>query len=103
MAGCEAAGYIKRQESLIEHFVAGAMAGIAASLVGVNKSTRAKYFHRLREIIDLATEDETPLTGEVEVDERYFGGRRKGCRRRGAAGKCRSSAFQGVAVRCTRG
>lgn len=27
------------------------------------------------------------LSGEIEMDESYFGGRRKGNRRRGAAGK----------------
>jgi transposase len=76
-----------KQERLIEHFVAGATARTAASLVGVNKNTAAYYFHRLREIIYQATEDETPFAGEVEVDESYFGGRRKGRRGRGAAGK----------------
>ena len=32
-------------------------------------------------------EDETPFFGEIEVDESYFGGKRKGIRGRGAAGK----------------
>jgi transposase len=32
-------------------------------------------------------EDETPFSGEVELDESYFGGHRKGKRGRGAAGK----------------
>ena len=31
--------------------------------------------------------EEMPLAGEIEVDERYFGGWRKGKRGRGAAGK----------------
>jgi len=34
-----------------------------------------------------AVEDETPFFGEIEADESYFGGRRKGKRGRGAAGK----------------
>ncbi len=67
-----------KQEHLIGHFVAGATARTTASLVGVNKSIGVYYFHRLREIIYQATEDETPFTGEVEVDESYFGDRRKG-------------------------
>ena len=41
----------EKQERLIEYFVAGATARTAAALVGVNKSTAAYYFHRLREII----------------------------------------------------
>ena len=76
-----------KQERLIEHFVAGTTARTAAMLVGVNKSTAAYYFHRLREVIYQATEDAAPFSGEIEVDESYFGGRRKGKRGRGAAGK----------------
>lgn len=76
-----------KQSRLIEHFVAGTTARTAASLVGVNKSTAAYYFHRLRELICAAIDDETPFHGEVEVDESYFGGKRKGKRGRGAAGK----------------
>ncbi len=71
----------------MEHFVAGATARTASALVGVNPKTAAYYYHRLREIIYQATEDETPFAGEIEVDESYFGGRRKGMRGRGAAGK----------------
>ena len=33
------------------------------------------------------TEEEAPFSGEIEVDESYFGGVRKGKRGRGAAGK----------------
>src|SRR5271155_2991381 len=75
------------QKRLIEHFVSGSTARTAASLVGVNKSTAAFYFHRLREIIALESEDASPLFGEIEVDESYFGGHRKGKRGRGAGGK----------------
>ncbi len=76
-----------KQARLIEHFVAGATARTTAALVGVNKNTAAYYFQRLREVIYQATEDETPFCGEIEVDESYFGGRRKGKRGRGAGGK----------------
>jgi transposase len=75
------------QRRLIEHFVAGTTARTAASLVGVNKTTAAFYFHRLREIITQQSEDLSPMQGEIEVDESYFGGSRKGKRGRGAAGK----------------
>ncbi len=78
---------LPQQERLVEHFVAGTTARTAAILVGVNKSTAAYYFHRLRQLIYQASEDATPFSGEVEVDESYFGGRRKGLRGRGAAGK----------------
>jgi len=76
-----------KQTRLIEHFIAGTTARTAASLIGVNKTTASYYFQRLRMIIYQATEDASPLCGEIEVDESYFGGVRKGRRGRGAAGK----------------
>ena len=78
-----------KQDHLIEHFVAGTTARTAASLCGVNRKTAAFYFLRLREIIaiELEAENEAMFGGEIEVDESYFGGRRKGKRGRGAAGK----------------
>ena len=75
------------QRRLIEHFVSGSTARTAACLVDVNKSAAAFYFQRLREIIALQSEDTSPLFGEIEVDESYFGGHRKGKRGRGAGGK----------------
>jgi len=78
-----------KQERLIEHFVAGTTARCAADLVGVNRKTSAYYFHRLRMIVSEHLEQEASefLSGEIEVDESYFGGVRKGKRGRGAAGK----------------
>ncbi len=73
-----------KQSRLMEHFVAGTTARTAAELVGVNTKTAAFYFHRLRQVIEHASEDDTPLAGEIEVDESYFGGHRKGKRGRGA-------------------
>ena len=77
------------QRRLIEHFVAGTTARCAASLVGVNVKTASYYYHRLRVIISqqLEKESEEVFRGEIEVDESYFGGTRKGKRGRGAAGK----------------
>lgn len=78
-----------KQDRLLEHFVAGSTARTAACLIGVNRKTAAFYFLRLREIIMLELEREADevFAGEVEVDESYFGGRQKGRRGRGAAGK----------------
>jgi transposase len=80
---------VYKQDRLVEHFVSGSTARTAAALVGVNKSTAAYFYHRLREIIVLEIEQENHevFDGEIEVDESYFGGRRKGKRDRGAAGK----------------
>ncbi len=76
-----------KQRRLIELFVAGATARTAASLVGVNKATASYYFHRLRQLIATQSEAAGWLAGEIEMDESYFGGTRKGKRGRGAAGK----------------
>lgn len=55
-------------------FVAGTTARTAAELFGIHRNTATLFF---RQVFD----------GEIEVDELYFGGARKGKRRRGAAGK----------------
>jgi transposase len=79
----------RAQNKLIEHFISGSTARCAGILVGVNKTTAAYYFQRLREIILEQTEVavEEYFAGEIEIDESYFGGTRKGKRGRGAAGK----------------
>ena len=73
-----------KQAKLIEHFVAGTTARCAADLIGVHRNTAAYYFQRLREIIvyELEQESHEVFDGEIEVDESYFGGTR-----RGSAGK----------------
>ena len=77
------------ESKLIEHFVAGTTARCAAFLVGINHKSATYYFMGLREIIaqQLSCETAHIFEGEVEVDESYFGGSRKGKRGRGAAGK----------------
>ena len=75
-----------KQSDLIKLFVAGSTARAAAEIVGVNKHTATTYFMRLRQLISLKLPS-YELSGEVEADESYFGGVRKGIRGRGAAGK----------------
>ncbi len=76
-----------KQARLIEHFVAVTTARTAAVRLGVNENGAAYYFHRLREWVYQALEQDAPLGGKIEVDESYFGGKRTGKRGRGAAGK----------------
>jgi transposase len=76
-----------KQQRLIELFVAGVTARTAASLVSVNIKTAISYFQRLRVLIYEQSEHLELLEGEIEADESYFGGSRKGKRGRGAAGK----------------
>ncbi|WP_219847605.1 IS1595 family transposase [Photorhabdus hindustanensis] len=67
--------------------MAEATARTAAELVGVNKTTSAYYFHRLRVLIADYVDEQSMFEGEVEIDESYFGGKRKGKRGRGSAEK----------------
>jgi transposase len=78
-----------KQVKLIELFVGGSTARASAEIVGINKSSAAYYFKRLREIIAKKMDEESAdfFAGEIEVDESYFGGVRKGKRGRGAGGK----------------
>jgi transposase len=77
------------QIELIKYFCAGVTARSAAELTGINRNSAILFFHKLREVIFERLALETPelLGGEIEVDESYFGGTRKGKRGRGAAGK----------------
>lgn len=76
----------RKQNRLIEHFVAGTTARAAAQIIGVQANTAAKFYMRLRLLI-ASKLPSYELYGEVEADESYFGGVRKGKRGRGAAGK----------------
>ena len=51
--------------------------------------TASYFYNRLRQIIylELASDSEQYFEGEVEVDESYFGGTRKGKRGRGGSRK----------------
>lgn len=90
-----------KHERLIEHFVSGATARYASCLVGMNKSAASYYFHRSRELIafHIETVSQDVCGGEIEVDESYFGGTRKGERGRSAVGKLLYLGFLSVAAR----
>ncbi len=72
---------------LMKLFVAGTTARATAEVVGVNRNTAILFFQRCRKAIAAHQERQWPFYGEVEVDESYFGGRRKKKHSRGAAGK----------------
>lgn len=76
----------RQQGRLIEYFVTGATARAAGEVLGVQANTAALFFMRLRQLI-ASKLPSYELDGEVEADESYFGGVRKGRRGRGAAGK----------------
>ena len=59
-----------------------------SNLTNLNRNTINRYLMLFRERIVKICEEESPLSGEVEVDESYFGASRvRGKRGRGARGK----------------
>ncbi len=83
----------RKQGRLIEPFVAGSTDRAAAELTGVQANTAIRFFMGLRRLISSKLPS-FELSGEVEADESYFGGRRKGKRGRGTAGKV--AVFRGA-------
>jgi transposase len=77
-------GQVRR---LVELFALEVPALKAAKVVKVNRHTAARVYDVIRVGLARECERESPLGGEVEIDESYFGGRRKGKVGRGAAGK----------------
>ena len=76
----------RQQGKLIEHFMLGATARAASEVAAINVKTATAFFLRLRQLI-ASNLPSYELSGEVEADESYFGGVRKGKRGRGAGGK----------------
>ncbi len=76
----------RQQTELITFFVAGATARAAGEMAGVTRNTAASCFMCLRRLIASPLPGYR-LSGEIEADESYFGGIRKGKRGRGAVGK----------------
>ncbi len=87
--------YIKRSRiseakfrEIIKYFSLDLDAQTIAILTGLNRNTINRYFYLIRGRIAEFCELQSPLNGEVEVDESYFGGKRiKGKRGRGAGKK----------------
>lgn len=79
----------KHQLKLLEFFVLEVTARSAADLMGIQVNTAALFYHKIRQVIvaRLELHAEEVFAGEIELDESYFGGVRKGKRGRGAAGK----------------
>lgn len=77
------------QKKLLEYFVLEVTARSAADLLGITPNSAALFYRKIRQVIyhHLAQEAGTLFAGSIELDESYFGGKRKGKRGRGAAGK----------------
>jgi transposase len=80
---------IKVQRKLLEFFVLEVTARAAADVLGIQPNTAALFYRKVRQVIchHLELEAGQVFNGNIELDESYFGGVRKGKRGRGAAGK----------------
>jgi transposase-like protein len=73
---------------LVKYFSLDLDAQQISILTHLNRNTVNRYLRLIRKRIAEICESETPLKGEVEVDESYFGAKRvRGKRGRGASGK----------------
>ena len=78
----------KKFREIIKLFSVDLEADQTAAITGLSRNTINKYYKAIRERIAIVCELDSPLSGEIEVDESYFGARRvKGKRGRGAYGK----------------
>ena len=87
---------LRRDLEVLRYFSLELSANRAASELGLSyKTVRNRYMFFREKIAEYSLENFRKLSGELEIDETYFGGRRKGKRGRGA--------FNKVAVFGTRG
>ena len=79
---------LRREVAILTGFYQQQPAYRVATDLGVDYQAVTRVYQRLREALYHVAELEAgKLKGEIEIDEAYFGGRRKGKRGRGAAGK----------------
>jgi transposase len=79
---------LRREIAIIKGFYQQQPAYRLASDLNLDVKVVTRIYQRLREVLFHTAELEgAKLSGEIELDESYFGGKRKGLRGRGAAGK----------------
>jgi len=77
-----------KQNKILRYFCEDLDATKTARFLNLNRKTVNKYFNFFREEIVRDSIRQTKFSGEIEVDESYFGAKRvRGKRGRGAAGK----------------
>jgi len=77
----------RQLNELVKYFALEVPASRAANVMSINRHSAERVYQVIRRCLARECELHSPLGGEVECDESYFGGRRKGPRGRGAAGK----------------
>ena len=70
------------QNKLLEFFVLEITARAVADLLGIQANSAILFYRKICEVISyhLALEADEVFDGQIELDERYFGGHRKGKR-----------------------
>jgi len=78
----------RKYREIVKYFVYDFSSTQIAELVDINRNTVNRYITLIRERIALFQEETGELDGEIELDESYFGGKRKGDKRgRGVTNK----------------
>lgn len=79
----------KTQNKLLKYFVLQVTARSAADMLGIQANSAILFYRKVRMVINhhLSLQAEEVFEGVLELDESYFGSKRKGKRGRGAAGK----------------
>ncbi|MCT8814247.1 IS1595 family transposase [Glaesserella parasuis] len=77
------------QKKLLEFFMLEVTARSAADLLVIQPNSAILFYRKIREVISyhLALEADEVFDGQIELDESYFDGTRKGKRGRGSVGK----------------
>ena len=79
---------VSKFREIVKYFSEDLTATQISNLTGLNRNTINRYLKLIRERIVRICENDSPFSGEVEVDESYFGATRvRGKRGRGAQGK----------------
>jgi transposase len=79
---------VNKQNKILQYFCEDLDATKTAKFLDLNRKTINHYFNLFREEIMFDSIRQAKFSGEVEVDESYFGAKRiRGKRGRGAAGK----------------
>ena len=79
---------VRRELAIVQGFYQQQPAYLLASDLGMDYQAVTRVYQKLRLALYHITELEgAKLSGEIEMDESYFGGKRKGTRGRGAKGK----------------
>jgi transposase len=73
----------QKLREIIRYFVYDLEATKVAEMTGLTRKTIDRYYRKIRTAITLHQHKTTPFSEEVELDESYFGGKRKGKDKRG--------------------